>query len=308
MDLHRYPDLIDRLASEYALGVLRGAARRRLERLAERDPVLSRSITVWQARLGALAELAPAVEPPATAWNALERRLGLSDLSGSSAVSSAGAASDAAARARIDETGQRAAERRESGAATASGAAQPRAAASPAVRPAPRWFESLAFWRGWSIGATGFALAAAIALAVTLRPFAPAPSPGNVTSVAADRGAGGTPVIERVSYVAALADVNTKKTMVFVMWDDKSAMLSAHRMSGGDAPPPGRSEQLWGIPEHGQPVSLGMLPPGKIVHMKVRGMNSFVRLAVSVEPPGGSASENGPSGPVVCAGKLMATA
>jgi anti-sigma-K factor RskA len=115
------------------------------------------------------------------------------------------------------------------------------------------------------------------------------------------------PVIERVSYVAALADVTTKKTMVFVMWDDKSAMMSAHRMSGGDAPPPGKSEQLWGIPEHGQPVSLGMLPPGKIVHMKVRGMNAFVKLAVSVEPPGGSQSAQGPSGPVVCAGKLMAT-
>jgi len=44
------------------------------------------------------------------------------------------------------------------------------------------------------------------------------------------------------------------------------------------------------------------------VHMKVRDMNAYVRLAVSVEPPGGSTSASGPSGPVVCAGKLMATA
>lgn len=118
----------------------------------------------------------------------------------------------------------------------------------------------------------------------------------------------GGPLIERVAYVAALADVKTSKTMVFVMWDDKSAMMSVHRMSGGDAPPPGKSEQLWGIPEHGRPVSLGMLPAGKTVAMKVHAMKGFTRLAVSIEPPGGSPDANGPSGPVVCAGKLMATA
>jgi len=152
-------------------------------------------------------------------------------------------------------------------------------------------------------------LAAAIALALTLRPFAPVTPPPVASAPGLSEGAAQStaePAIERVSYVAALADVKTRKTMVFVMWDDESAMMSAHRMAGGDAPPPGKSEQLWGIPEHGQPVSLGMLPPGKVVRMKVRGVNAFVRLAVSVEPPGGSLSL-GPSGPVVCAGKLMAT-
>jgi anti-sigma-K factor RskA len=278
MDLHRYPDLIDRLAGEYALGVLRGGARRRLERLAETDPAVRAAIDTWAARIGALAELAPAVEPPAGAWRSLERRLGLS---------SANAAPD--------------------------GEQQTRGSTPTSIlgqRRNPRWFENLSFWRGWSIGATGFALAAAVALAWTLRPFAPATPPTVSPRAANDEGATATgrPIIERVSYVAALADVNTNKTMVFVMWDDESAMMSAHRMSGGDAPPPGKSEQLWGIPEHGQPVSLGMLPPGKIVHMKVRGMSAFVKLAVSVEPPGGSTSANGPSGPVVCTGKLMSTA
>ncbi|HWX10655.1 MAG TPA: anti-sigma factor [Trinickia sp.] len=282
MDLHRYPDLIDRLAAEYALGVLRGGARRRLERLADAAPTVRAAIDAWQTRIGALAELGPAVEPPATAWEALERRLGLAP------------AAAAHAPGRLDDSARL-------GAATLT-----RGKGS-------RWFESLGFWRSWSIGATGAAVAAAIALAVTLRPFSPGASPTappTASLASTDEGAAGTagPAIERVSYVAALADVRTDKTMVFVMWDDKSAMMSAHRMSGGDAPPPGKSEQLWGIPEHGQPVSLGMLPPGKIVHMKVHGMNAFVKLAVSVEPPGGSTSANGPSGPIVCAGQLKSTA
>jgi anti-sigma-K factor RskA len=278
MNLHRYPDLIDRLAAEYALGVLRGGARRRLERLADANPTVRAAIDAWQTRIGALAELGPAVEPPATAWEALERRLGLSP------------AAAAHAPGRFDDSARL-------------------GAATPARRKASRWFESLGFWRNWSIGATGAAVAAAIALAVTLRPFSPTASP-TASLASTDEGTAGTagPAIERVSYVAALADVTTAKTMVFVMWDDKSAMMSAHRMSGGDAPPPGKSEQLWGIPEHGQPVSLGMLPPGKIVNMKVHGMNAFVKLAVSVEPPGGSTSANGPSGPIVCAGMLKSTA
>lgn len=278
MDLHRYPDLIERLAGEYALGVLRGGARRRFERHAEADPVVRTAIDRWSTRIGALAELAPAIEPPAATWQAIEHRLGLS---------SAHAAEDRRRQAHPGFSGP-----------------------DRGHVPSSRWFEKLSFWRGWSIGATGVALAAAVALAWTLRPFAPELSPAVSPGTVTDEGTtvGGRPIIERVAYVAALADVKTSKTMVFVMWDDKSAMMSAHRMSGGDAPPPGKSEQLWGIPEQGQPVSLGMLPPGKIVHMKVHGMSAFVKLAVSVEPPGGSASANGPSGPVVCAGRLMPTA
>jgi anti-sigma-K factor RskA len=283
MDLHRYPDLVDLLAAEYALGVLRGGARRRLEQLADDDPTVRAAIHAWQTRMGALVELGPPVAPPATAWEALERRLGLSP---------AGAAH---APGRLDTS------------------VRVDYAATPARRKVSRWFESLGFWRIWSIGATGAAVAATIALALTLRPFSPVASPtqpaaSSIASTDESAAATAEPAIERVSYIAALSDVKTNKTMVFVMWDDQSAMMSAHRMMGGDAPPAGKSEQLWGIPENGQPVSLGMLPPGEIVHMKVHGVNAFVKLAVSVEPPGGSTSSNGPSGPIVCAGRLKSTA
>ncbi|CAB3682801.1 anti-sigma factor [Trinickia soli] len=279
MNLHRYPDLVDRLAGEYALGVLRGGARKRLEQLAREDQRVREAIEGWQARIGAMAELAPSVAPPQTAWAGVERRLGF-----------------AAAHARTGAT------------------AQPFNARKTLGEVRARWFESLAFWRNWSFAATGVALAAAVALAVTLRPFAPesgAPAGQTIqtaqTTQTARPGAG---KIERVAYVAALVPPDQPKspTMAFVMWDDKNAMASVHRMSGGDAPPPGKSEQLWGVMRDGRMVSLGMLPAGAVVDMKLHGMNVYAKLAISVEPMGGSTRADGPSGPVVCEGSLMATA
>lgn len=282
MNLHRYPDLVDRLAGEYALGVLRGGARKRFEALARHDSRVREAIESWQARVGAMTELAPSVPPPASAWAGVERRLGLR-----AAWSVAPADTQPIARP-AEARGRRAPVR-------------------------VRWFESLAFWRGWSIGATGLALAAVIALAVTLRPFAPEgvpPGRPEQTAQIAQTTTPGGAKIERVAYVAALVPPDQPKspTMAFVMWDDKNAMVSVHRMTGGDAPPPGKSEQLWGVMRDGKMVSLGMLPAGEVVAMKVHGMNVYAKLAVSVEPPGGSRRADGPSGPVVCEGALMATA
>lgn len=276
MHLHRYPDLIDRLAGEYALGVLRGGARRRLEQLAQQDPRVRAAIESWQARIGAMTELAQSVTPPASAWAGIERRLAFA----AAAERNAGASPAAArpARARL------------------------------ADRARPRWFESLTFWRGWSIGATGAALAAALALAVTLRPLAPqGGAPAEQTAQTEQPSAG---KIERVAYVAALVPPDAPKspTMAFVMWDDKNAVASVHRMSGGDAPPPGKSEQLWGVTHDGRMVSLGMLPAGAVVNLKLHGMNVYAKLAVSVEPMGGSPRKDWPSGQIVCEGSLMATA
>lgn len=291
MDLHRYPDLVDRLAGEYALGVLRGGARKRFEALASRDDRVREAIEGWQARIGAMTELAPSVAAPAGVWEGVERRLGLAAATHASRATSAAHGSKASARA-----------------ATQSGAKRTGLNAARA-----RWFDSLTFWRGWSIGATGLALAAVVALAVTLRPFAPEGVPPE-SNPPSQQTAQTTPPsgakIERVAYVAALVPPDQPKspTMAFVMWDDKNAMVSVHRMTGGDAPPPGKSEQLWGVMRDGKMVSLGMLPAGEVVSMKVHGMNVYAKIAVSVEPMGGSRRADGPTGPVVCEGALMATA
>ncbi|MBL6749338.1 MAG: anti-sigma factor [Nevskia sp.] len=62
------------LAGEYVLGTLRGAARRRFEKLAGQDPALRDEVQAWEQRLGGLAELEP-VAPPPTAWLSLQLRI-----------------------------------------------------------------------------------------------------------------------------------------------------------------------------------------------------------------------------------------
>ncbi|MFZ5790088.1 MAG: anti-sigma factor [Pseudomonadota bacterium] len=69
-------ELRDRLAAEYALGTLRGHARRRFERLMAGDPALARLAEDWALRLDPLAAAASKVEPPAAVWRGIERRLG----------------------------------------------------------------------------------------------------------------------------------------------------------------------------------------------------------------------------------------
>lgn len=68
MDIHRHPELMDRLAAAYALGTLRGGARRRFETLArERAPVRAAAL-VWQSRVASLTELESAVDPSPAVW------------------------------------------------------------------------------------------------------------------------------------------------------------------------------------------------------------------------------------------------
>jgi anti-sigma-K factor RskA len=57
MNLNRHPELADRLAAAYALGTLRGGARRRFEALARQNPTLRAGALVWQERLSAMTEL-----------------------------------------------------------------------------------------------------------------------------------------------------------------------------------------------------------------------------------------------------------
>jgi anti-sigma-K factor RskA len=63
------------LAAAYALGTLRGAARRRFEQMARDDEILASMINDWELALAPLAETAPAVEPPSRVWQAIERRI-----------------------------------------------------------------------------------------------------------------------------------------------------------------------------------------------------------------------------------------
>ena len=74
MDYSR-PELVERLAAEYALGTLRAGARRRFERLLPAHPALQDALQAWQQRLQPLAAPVAPVAPPPQLWETLQRRL-----------------------------------------------------------------------------------------------------------------------------------------------------------------------------------------------------------------------------------------
>lgn len=72
MDLTRNPELADRLAAAYALGSLRGGARRRFESMARQSPGLRAAALAWQERLAAMTELQPPEDPSPNVWKRIE--------------------------------------------------------------------------------------------------------------------------------------------------------------------------------------------------------------------------------------------
>ncbi|MFL9947736.1 anti-sigma factor [Paraburkholderia agricolaris] len=257
MNLHRYPQLVDMLAAEYVLGTLRGGARRRLQYYADHDAVIRQAVDEWLRRISPLAELAAPRMPSAAVWQAIERRLDLN---------------------------------------SAREAARPRTVVEKPARPSGSIFENLAFWRGWAIGVTGFAVIAAV---VAVRSLLPSAATTSTTPTVAQQPEAA------VSHVAVLNDKDTHPVML-VAWDETHATMTLHPLAKVDLPA-GRAMELWGIPASGHPVSLGMLPDsanGKVTAGQQKP-ERYAALAVSIEAPGGSPDHNAPTGPVVFSGKLL---
>jgi anti-sigma-K factor RskA len=68
---------LDALAAEYALGTLPLRPRRRLARIAQREPTVVAALRAWELRLAGLANAIPPVTPPARAWIAICTKLGI---------------------------------------------------------------------------------------------------------------------------------------------------------------------------------------------------------------------------------------
>ena len=72
MNIHKNPGLMEQLAASYALGTLRGGARRRFETLARDNATLRAAALIWQGRLASVAELQPEVAPSPAVWKRIE--------------------------------------------------------------------------------------------------------------------------------------------------------------------------------------------------------------------------------------------
>ncbi len=69
--------LLERLASEYVLGTLKGGARRRFEKQLSDSLVMRRAVAEWQDLLTPMAQFAPRAQPSAQVWKNLVRELRL---------------------------------------------------------------------------------------------------------------------------------------------------------------------------------------------------------------------------------------
>jgi anti-sigma-K factor RskA len=73
---YRDPQLRQKLAAEYVLGTLQGAARLRFERLLREDARLRSDVSTWETRLSPLLlKMGTPAMPPARVWAGIRRRL-----------------------------------------------------------------------------------------------------------------------------------------------------------------------------------------------------------------------------------------
>jgi anti-sigma-K factor RskA len=75
MKLHLHPELLDRLAASYALGTLRGPARRRFEAMAREQSVVRAAALIWQGRLASINELQTSAQPAPAVWTRIDNLL-----------------------------------------------------------------------------------------------------------------------------------------------------------------------------------------------------------------------------------------
>lgn len=277
MNLHRHPELLDRLAAAYALGTLRGGARRRFQTLAREQVAVRTAALLWQERLASLTELQPMAQPGPNVWKRIEnlvQALPLPDAAGTAAAAIT-------------------------------------AAAAPVMESLRR---ALGWWRGAAVVGV---LAAAGAGFVGLQLQRDLQSQqGQLAQLASDKAqlareasqlAAELRAAPRVEYVAVLLDEKAQASML-VTFDAQSQRLVLKRV-GAYREASDKSLQLWALPPSGGPRSLGVLGGESVIRLtaqdvSVRGVPA---LAISLEPKGGVPSERGPTGPVLFKGAVLQT-
>lgn len=270
MNLIQNPSLIEQLAASYALGTLRGGARRRFESLARTHTAVRAAALIWQGRLASVTELQPLAAPSPAVWKRIENLV-----QGEKQAKAMQAA-------------------RLSGASSRSGG--------------QGWWASLALWRSASLAGGAVAVLAVVVVAgLNTRNSnlggEVASLGGQVKALTAKLA-----VAPQIQYVAVLADDKAAASML-VTFDPVNQKMMVKRV-GGFLEQPDKSLQLWALPRSGVPKSLGVLGNAAVLRLVAAGndVKEVPTLAVSLEPKGGVPAGSGPSGPVLFKGALLETA
>ncbi|MEO5671624.1 MAG: anti-sigma factor [Ramlibacter sp.] len=272
MNLIDHPDLADRLAASYALGTLRGGARRRFEAQARQSPALRATALAWQERFAAMTELQQTESPSANVWKRIENLV----------------ASERGSEART--------------------AAAPAAQQDSTWQRAVGLWRGTAFAGGLAaVAALGVSLYLAGELGSREAQLAQLDSARSVLAQEKVQLVAQLQATPEIRYVAVLADDKSAASML-VTFDPKHNTLTLKRVGdfqeGAD-----KSLQLWALPPTGGPKSLGVLGGSAVVKLTAgqEQIREVPALAISLEPKGGVPGEGGPTGPVLFKGALLPT-
>ena len=271
MNITQHPELLDRLAASYALGTLRGGARRRFETLAREHAAVRAAALVWQTHWSGLAELQELAQPDAAVWKRIDNLV------------------QADKQAQAMQAAQ---------ATRLGGQGEPALPEATTAGPGG-WLRSLLLWRG---AAAAGALAAMVAVVVGVQVNGGLRAATGAQIAELRQQLQATPQIQ---YVAVLADDKAAASML-VTFDPKNNQLVLQRV-GGFQEGADKSLQLWALPPAGGPRSLGVLGQEKLLNLTAgeADVRQVPALAISLEPKGGVPSAGGPTGPVLFKGELI---
>ena len=270
MNVTQNPALIEQLSASYALGTLRGGARRRFEQLARAHAPVRAAALIWQGRLASMAELQPQTTPSPAVWKRIENLV------------------NAEKQANAMQA-ERAPEPIASGSWWASlGLWRSLTAAGSMAAVA-------AVVVGANLGNLNAGLGGQVA-----------GLDGQVKNLTAKLAT--ALLTPEIQYVAVLADDKATASML-VTFDQKNNKLVLKRV-GGFQGQTDKSLQLWALSPTGGAKSLGVLGNDAVVRLTAAGsdVEQVPTLAISLEPKGGVPSAGGPTGPVLLKGALIETA
>lgn len=275
MNIVNRPELLEQIAASYALGTLRGGARRRFETLAREHVTARAQALIWQERLASITELQQGEAPSANVWkriaNAVEHQR--------------------------------------------SAAAVKPAAPVADTSVADRLRRALGLWRGGAVVAGAVALVAVLTTfnlgrQIDDRDRQLAGAKESQATLLAQMKA-----MPDIQYVAVLADDKAANSFLVTFDPNKQTLMLKRLGGYHEADDrslqlwalPGPAAE--GAKPAG-PRSLGVLGGDAVIKLTAApgAVRDAPALAVSLEPKGGVPGEGGPTGPVMFKGALLSTA